>query len=310
MTIFSHYLLEPMRRCLLLLLCAIFGTALWAQYTPLPLDETAKNDTRSNDNSAISYEECMSRALGLLLTTDSLGVAQQYLETALRIAPDAPSHHVVYELLGRIFAARNQPKDAIRACGESLLRKSDYLPALELRAQLHEQQGEWDAAFADYSAALSAVSPAETAILQQLLLARADVAYRQTRWVQAASDLERLLRSEPRNLAANLMLADVHEKMGREEEARVRLSLMVETYPEEVAGWLAHGDFALRHKNFDEAIEAYNTALTLSPQQGEIYARRAAIYERQGRQRAARLDREQARKLGCSETEILSYSIP
>lgn len=296
-----------MKRWFFLLLCVISFSVAWAQYTP-PTSPTVPDSTNLLDEKTLSYETCMKRALGTLMTTDSLAVAQQYLETALRICPNAPSNHVVYELLGRIFLQRNQPKDALRAYNESLRLKPSYLPVLELRAQLYFFQGDWDAAYADYSAILSEIPPADTKYLKHILISRANVSFIQQKWELAAADLERVLRTEPRDQEANLLLAHAHQKMGREEEAKMRVNVMVETYPNDVTCLMTRAYFSFLRKEYDEALEDYNAALALDPKNGMLFAQRAAVYEQQGRLRAARLDREKARKYGCSEEEIESYS--
>lgn len=297
-----------MKRWLFLFLSCTFFWASWAQYTPPVSQESPADTTKVFEETTLSYEACVSRALGALMNTDSLAVAQRYLETALRKSPNSPSNHVVHELLGRIFLQRNQPKDALRAYNESLRLKPIYLPALELRAQLYAAQKDFDAAYADYSAILSEVAPSETEYLRKILLARADISFKQEKMERAASDLERVLRTAPKDIQANLLLAYVHQKMGREEEAQMRVNVMVETYPQNATCLMTRAHFSFLRKEYDEAIDDYNAALTLEPQNGTLFAQRAAVLERLGRIRAARLDREQARKLGCSEEEIEYYT--
>lgn len=260
------------------------------------------------DESALSYEACMSRAVATLVSSDSLAVAQRYLELALRKAPNAPSNHVVHELLGRIFLQRNQPKDALRAYNEALRLKPTYLPALEQRAQLYTAQGNLDAAYADYSAMLTEIAPSEAEYLKQILIARAGISIIQQQWNLATADLERVLRTEPRDLETNLLLAFVHQKMGRDEEAKMRLDVMVETYPKEVSCLTMRAHFACLRKEYDVAIDDFNAALAIEPKNATIFAQRAAVYAQQGRHRAARLDREQAQKLGLSPEEIELYN--
>jgi len=100
------------------------------------------------------------------------------------------------------------------------------------------------------------------------LLEQGEEHLKQEKYQQALNDFSEVLKSEPRNLPANLGRARALLGLGDGPKAVGPARLVCEQEPENLAAWMVLGD-AYAHENtqdFPRAAEAYQKALDLDPQ--------------------------------------------
>jgi protein O-GlcNAc transferase len=129
---------------------------------------------------------------------------------AHRLAPD--DFRWPY-LLGRILKSQ-EPKGALDILGEARRLKGDYAPLHLLAAELHEAQGDSQAAMESYRRALSVErgSAAAEFGIGRLALARGDLE-------ESRNHLERAAELSPEAGSIQATLSRVYRRLGREEEA-------------------------------------------------------------------------------------------
>lgn len=98
---------------------------------------------------SIAYNDCITRAFNYL-HEDSLQAAQDLLEKALKLRPDAPGNAVVRQNIGRIFMVRKQWKDAVGMFSRVLEEYPRNAEVREDRATCYIEQGQYERALKDY----------------------------------------------------------------------------------------------------------------------------------------------------------------
>ena len=98
---------------------------------------------------SIEYDDCVVRAFNYLYV-DSLQMAQDLFERALKLRPDAPGNAVVRQNIGRIFMARKQWKDAAIVYSRVLETMPRNAEVREERASCYIEMGQYALALKDY----------------------------------------------------------------------------------------------------------------------------------------------------------------
>ena len=251
------------------------------------------------------YGECLQSAFQYL-ALDSLGKAQRKFEEALRLQPKAAGNYLIHDQLGRIFFTRNQPKDAVRAFSEALRLHPEATETRRLRANAYSAMNHWGQVVEDCSTVLAQTAPADTAQRHEMLLLRTDAYKHLQAYDKAEADLRAILAFTPYDVQAHLLTAIMEEEQGRVDEAMLRLSMLKERHPRLVLARLLHAQMAMAQKDYDVALNDYNEALEITPDDGTLYVQRAALYFALDRPHAATADLNKARQLGCSESVIAS----
>lgn len=108
----------------------------------------SREDWQLHEDS-VAYNDCITRAFNYL-HEDSLQAAQELLERALKLRPDAPGNAIVRQNIGRIFMARKQWKDAANMFSRVLEEYARMADVREDRASCYMQLGLYDRAVKDY----------------------------------------------------------------------------------------------------------------------------------------------------------------
>ena len=210
--------------------------------------------------------------------------AVPWLETAVE---SAQKHY----LLAGCFKKMNREADAasefakvkeIRE-GAGARMQATYLAAM---AHQKAAAGELDKAIADYRAALVLVKDPTIAIdLAVALLKKGE-----------AQEVVRMLGSETGPLA-RYQVALAYSKLGRPDEARLALDLVVREKPGFVEAWYQLGVNSLALEKHDEAERALGTAVRLRPDEPAIRLAWAEALQKLGKDREASEQRQLAAKL-------------
>jgi len=213
--------------------------------------------------------------------------------------------------IGLVFAEDHQPDNAILAFDKALEIQTNYVPALEYRAQLLADRGQYDKALADANLAVkTSAEAAAYAGLGYVEAKKGDVG-------AARSDLQKATTMAPLNPLYGRMLAALGGNGGvmdkviaREPDRANNLVLRASTLLSngESAKALSEANRAvdeapynpaayserawIKHVQGDDAgaLPDAEQAVTLNPKSAAALATRAEVYERLGRMREAEAD--------------------
>ena len=247
----------------------------------------ARSDAAGWGRLGMAYE-----ANGLLVQA-----ATSYAEAA-RLDPREPRWLYRIALLR---ARRGDLDGALRDLDRVIQLAPSYAPAEWHRGQWRLDRGDLAGAEASFQAVLRASprDPAGSAGLAQVLLARDDSA-------AAASVLEALLASTPGDRYALQLLGTAYRRLGREDEARLALTVGATGQPSWPDPWSEEVDrdrrgFAVMLKDatrlgmerrFDESIQLLNQLCTLRPDDTALRVYLGGMYASAGRLQEARLTLE------------------
>lgn len=157
---------------------------------------------------SIEYENCIIRAFNYLYT-DSLQAAQNLLERALKLRPDAPGNAVVRQNIGRIFMTRHQWKDAANIYSRVLEEFPRNVEVREERASCFMELGQFDRALKDYDFLL-VVRPDD----QRYRLLHAIVMGKTGQKRDAVDELDELIDAHADYAEAYLVRAGLYTELG------------------------------------------------------------------------------------------------
>lgn len=305
---------KEMKQLMLLLAGLIAGCHLSAQ-TIVDLNrggsvraKTADDYNRENADIAarlradsIAYNDRLVRGLNAL-HTDSLALAKQLFEDALKLRPTAPSNYIVRQHLGRIEMAWLRYEEAIEIFSK-ILKEQTLLREVRLdRATCYFELNNLQAALADCD--VIATGEQRDEIYVRTLFLRSATHRRARRAELAKADLEEILRVQPENLSAQLLLPLCLEQLGQPQEALARLNLFVAAHPEVVDGWAARAELELRQGKAELARADYDKAIALAPKDAALRVARARLLLQMGAKASARKDLDEAVRLGVSKREL------
>lgn len=94
---------------------------------------------------------------------------------------------------------------------------------------------------------------------------------------QKASDLLGKMPEKPQDAESELFRARVLSSVGRYAEARTFLNKLIEENPDFFEAWVELGYIAEKEKKEDEAIKAYKKAVSITPENPDVYFRIASL---------------------------------
>jgi predicted Zn-dependent protease len=95
--------------------------------------------------------------------------------------------------------------------------------------------------------------------------------HRQSKWVEARYQAERLVAAQPRNPAYHNLHATVLARIGEYQAALAAYRFVLEHYPGHPRVWLSYGHTLKTANQTEAGIAAYREALRLAPQLGEAW---------------------------------------
>lgn len=163
---------------------------------------------------SIEYDDCVVRAFNYLYV-DSLQMAQDLFERALKLRPDAPGNAVVRQNIGRIFMARKQWKDAAIVYSRVLETMPRNAEVREERASCYIEMGQYTLALKDYDYLLI-LSPDD----EHYRLVHAIVLGKTGALRDAIDELDELLAVREDNVDCYLIRATLYAELGNKGYAR------------------------------------------------------------------------------------------
>jgi tetratricopeptide (TPR) repeat protein len=162
--------------------------------------------------------------------------------------------------------ADGRPLDTERGLRVLLNVDGSNLPAAHLMAEALARRGELPAAEALLVHCLERAP--------QLHLARQSLAmvlHRQAQHAEALAQLDRLLAREPRNTRCRAVKAAILAEIGDYAAAAVITTALLEDFPDQPQAWIVHGNGLRTLGRIDEAVGAYQRALSLDPARADAW---------------------------------------
>ena len=265
------------------------------------LREEAGMKQRTEKDSLL-YVDHLTRAFNAL-HDDSLEQAGRLFEQALKLRPDAPGNYVVRYNLGRIDMARGRYPKAAERFSAILRDHPATRAALYSRAVCFYEMNSLKAA-ADDCDALLRDERAGAEERRKVLFLQAAVHTRSRRYDLARQSLEEVLRHDPDNAAAALLLAGNLEETGQKQAALERLDAYVAARPDDADGRVARAQLHVRLGHDMLARADYDEAVRLRPEAADLLLERAKVLRRLGENGRARRDAERAIGLGLPRSAV------
>lgn len=250
---------------------------------------------------SIEYVDCLRRAFNAL-HTDSLQVAEQFFSKALKLRPDAPGNSVVHHNLGRIHMARGNYRAAIEEFNHILKLVPEDKGVRYDRASAYLELGNANEAKKDCKALMAL--PLSKEEKEKAYFLRAAASMQQRLYRAARTDLEDVVRLNPGNVNAHLLIASTYELDGQPQEALNRYNTLVAAHPQNVDALLMRAILEEKLKMEDAARADYDKVLQLEPENANIYVQRATLLLRIGLKEAARRDLKKAISLGYPKAAL------
>ena len=251
---------------------------------------------------SLAYVDHMRRALNAL-HEDSLDKAALLLQKALKTRPEAPGNYLVHEKLGEIRLAQGRYREAVDHFAETLKQKPDSPNARYGRAVCYYETGSLKAAEDDCNALVDE-EKATTPLGRQYRFLRAAIHTKNKYPEKARQDLEDILRADPDNQSAILLLAGILEETGQPKKALEQLNLFVDSHPQNTDGLAARAALLNRMEQYYLAEADYDTLIRLQADNPSLYILRARVKLKLNKHEAAQTDLEKAVKLGVPRGEI------
>lgn len=251
---------------------------------------------------SLAYVDHMRRALNAL-HEDSLDKAALLLQKALKTRPEAPGNYLVHEKLGEIRLAQGRYREAVDHFAETLKQKPDSPNARYGRAVCYYETGSLKAAEDDCNALVDE-EKATTPLGRQYRFLRAAIHTKNKYPEKARQDLEDILRADPDNQSAILLLAGILEETGQPKKALEQLNLFVDSHPQNTDGLAARAALLNRMEQYYPAEADYDTLIRLQADNPSLYILRARVKLKLNKHEAAQTDLEKAVKLGVPRGEI------
>lgn len=250
---------------------------------------------------SLAYIDHLTRAFNAL-HDDSLARAERLFNLALKTRPDAPGNYIVRYSLGQICLAQGRYREATARFDEVLKTRPDAAEARYNRAVCYYETGSYRPALADCAALID--GGIDNALMTKVLFLRSAVYTKSHQADRAKLDLEAILRLDPTNESAALLLASTLEELGQPQAALDHLTRFVEAHPENVDGLVARAELRLRLALPDMARTDYDAAIRLQPDRADLYVGRAKACISLGAGAAARKDLDKAVTLGQTRGEL------
>ena len=251
---------------------------------------------------SLAYVDHMRRALNAL-HEDSLDKAALLLQKALKTRPEAPGNYLVHEKLGEIRLAQGRYREAVDHFAETLKQKPDSPNARYGRAVCYYETGSLKAAEDDCNALVDE-EKATTPLGRQYRFLRAAIHTKNKYPEKARQDLEDILRADPDNQSAILLLAGILEETGQPKKALEQLNLFVDSHPQNTDGLAARAALLNRMEQYYLAEADYDTLIRLQADNPSLYILRARVKLKLNKHEAAQTDLKKAVKLGVPRGEI------
>ena len=223
---------------------------------------------------SLQYNDNLTRALNALYR-DSLNQAEELLKASLKLRPQAAGNYILRHYLGRIAMARGNYREAISQFSVLLKDYPNFRDARFDRASCYLEIKNVHAALEDCETLFNAELKKEEKIKALFLRSACHTENRHPE--KAKDDLEMILKEDPANESAQLLLAFAYLHLGQNAEALNRLNLFVASHPQSVEGLVARAELEEQQQMLEVARADYDKAIALAPQDATLYAKRAKL---------------------------------
>lgn len=114
---------------------------------------------------------------------------------------------------------------------------------------------------------------------------------------RAIEDATEAIRLDPRIEESYVIRTFANNRIGQFERARADATRVLNVFPRNVWALLYRSDANFGLKEDEKALDDIRTAISIDPKNSDAYWRRARIYQRQGKQDLAQLDRNKEKEL-------------
>jgi len=173
----------------------------------------------------------------------------------------------LYKSIGQPEQARQELANAQKLIGSLDERGADRAAFLRLRAVIHSEAGEYEAALSDMKESL-ALTPNDPNSLQL----NGDVLMKLGRTSEAIAVFQQVLKIDPHSRFALTSLGYASRAKGDSAEAEQYFNRLAKEYPSSYVPYLALGDMYTDNHEYKKAEEAYAHGYKLAPQNSMIVA--------------------------------------
>lgn len=248
---------------------------------------------------SLQYVDNLRRAFNALYT-DSLSEAEQLLQEALKLRPQAPGNHIVKYNLGLVDMARGHYVEAAEKLTLILKEYPYFWDARLARAESYLQTGKHAEAIQDTEDILLVNSAHEVPedVMYRARFVRAAARYALRQYHEAYTDLTFILRENPSDISVQVLEALTLQRMGRPKEALNKLNLIVASNPENTDALAARASVEEEMQLHVQACDDYTVLIRLNPDDSGYYIARAKLRIALGEKHAAKSDLDAAVRLG------------
>lgn len=217
-------------------------------------------------------------------------------DEAMKIAPGSDE---LYSLRGNIYVACDQPQKAMTELNKALAINPRNLGALLNRGLTHMYFKDYKSAIADFTAKIGKPPPGKVFNGKHaaVWLWRAEAYERIGDYEHALADLS-LVRRVPKHIfTGTKRRAILLTKMGRQKEAALDWSKVIELSPQDENAFKSRGDCYLAAGEVAKAINDYNESIALEPTFIAAYEARAGAFKKLGDSAKADADLKTVQRL-------------
>lgn len=245
--------------------------------------------------SQTKYDEWVQRSF-VALEGDSIAVAEQYLQNALRLEPANPQNFMLLTNLGTIQRQLGKQQDALLAYSSALMLVPKSIPLLVSRAALYTELEQWPKAEEDYTTILYLEADHEEALYR-----RGFVRFEQGDTLGARVDFERLVKENKTSAKGRLGIAALLKASGDYAMAAEMYNQVIKANPKQAELFLKRAEVYYLDGKLSKGISDINQSIELRPNDPFAYVVRGRIRFAQFDKRSALKDFLYARELGFSD---------
>lgn len=218
----------------------------------------------ASEGTEVAVHQAMAEALNNLKRHE---LALQHLEKAIELAPEQALN---YRLRAAVYQDLEKPDEALADLNKALELQPLSANALLDRARMNYVLNNLREARADIESVLAQTPNTVTPNTLQAILVRSMISAAERRYGEAIKDLQVVLRVNPDNVELRLQLASIYVADERPSKAIKLLTTVIEDDAENWQALRTRGDALLSVGKHAEAIEDYNAALELQPEDDGI----------------------------------------
>lgn len=201
------------------------------------------------------------------------------------------------------YAQTNQEwRDSLNILSQQI-EQSPYSSNLHMRkAAINLELQQWEFAVDEYKTVLQHDENNLTALFYR--------AYAYThlrRYDLAKNDYNDILLKVPTHMEARIGLSYVYQLMGKRNDALDLLNIVVEQYPDSVAGYVARASLETEMNHYESALYDWEEALKLIPENTDYHLSYIDVLIRMERYDAARRELNKLASRGVSQGVLREY---